>query len=331
MGYGLSQSRFTTQLASRVGLTSHEVGHNWNASHCDGDSDCRIMCSGLGGCAGSVTSFGTRSISTISSFRDGRSCLSQDGATIVAQPAPLQEVCAGDSASLSIEVEATFPEYQWRIGTTALVDDGVRVFGATTSTLLLIDVTGAFDADNYRCDVTDALTGCSVTSDRAEIRVDTEVPIITGQPADQTASTGDFISFSVSVVDPFLTTYQWRKDGTPLVDDGRLLGTTTGTLFITAVEADDAGAYDCEMTSTLGSECVITSDAATLMVEPGGPDCPEDLDGDGDVDLADLAQLLANYGVTSGAGPDDGDLDGDGDVDLADLAALLAVYGTPCS
>ena len=58
--------------------------------------------------------------------------------------------------------------------------------------------------------------------------------------------------------------------------------------------------------------------------------CPGDLDRDGDVDLADLAQLLANYGTTSGASYEDGDLDADGDVDLADLAALLAVYGTTC-
>ena len=52
-----------------------------------------------------------------------------------------------------------------------------------------------------------------------------------------------------------------------------------------------------------------------------------DLDGDGDVDLADLAQLLANYGMTEGATYEDGDLDGDGDVDLSDLAELLAHYG----
>lgn len=58
--------------------------------------------------------------------------------------------------------------------------------------------------------------------------------------------------------------------------------------------------------------------------------CVADLDDDGDVDLADLAQLLAHYGMTSGATYEDGDLDGDGDVDLADLAALLAVYGTTC-
>jgi len=55
-----------------------------------------------------------------------------------------------------------------------------------------------------------------------------------------------------------------------------------------------------------------------------------DLDGDGDVDLSDLAQLLGNYGMTSGATYEDGDLDSDGDVDLSDLAALLAVYGTTC-
>ena len=55
-----------------------------------------------------------------------------------------------------------------------------------------------------------------------------------------------------------------------------------------------------------------------------------DLDGDGDVDLSDLAQLLANYGTTHGASYEDGDLDGDGDVDLSDLAALLAVYGSTC-
>jgi probable HAF family extracellular repeat protein len=53
-----------------------------------------------------------------------------------------------------------------------------------------------------------------------------------------------------------------------------------------------------------------------------------DLDYDGDVDLADLAQLLSNYGTTGGATYADGDLDEDGDVDLADLAALLAAYGT---
>jgi len=58
--------------------------------------------------------------------------------------------------------------------------------------------------------------------------------------------------------------------------------------------------------------------------------CLRDLDADDEIDLADLAQLLGHYGLTSGAGYEDGDLDFDGDVDLTDLAALLGVYGTTC-
>lgn len=58
--------------------------------------------------------------------------------------------------------------------------------------------------------------------------------------------------------------------------------------------------------------------------------CYGDLNGDNQVGLADLAELLGNYGVTSGATYEDGDLDGDGDVELSDLAELLGVYGNTC-
>ncbi len=60
------------------------------------------------------------------------------------------------------------------------------------------------------------------------------------------------------------------------------------------------------------------------------PDCPGDLDGDADVDLADLSALLTHFGTAAGATAEDGDLDGDGDVDLADLSELLSAYGSSC-
>ena len=60
------------------------------------------------------------------------------------------------------------------------------------------------------------------------------------------------------------------------------------------------------------------------------PSCPGDLNGDGQRNLDDLAEMLSNYGITSGATPEQGDMNGDGAVNLDDLAGLLAVYGQPC-
>lgn len=62
----------------------------------------------------------------------------------------------------------------------------------------------------------------------------------------------------------------------------------------------------------------------------GGPDCPGDLNNDGQVSLADLTILLANFGSLS-ATPEQGDLNGDMQVSLADLTILLANFGTICS
>ncbi len=49
-----------------------------------------------------------------------------------------------------------------------------------------------------------------------------------------------------------------------------------------------------------------------------------DLDGDGDVDAADLAELLASWGPCPGC---PADFNGDGSVDAGDLAVLLAAWG----
>ncbi len=52
--YGVVESRYTTSLTYRISLSTHELGHNWNASHCDaqGTTACHIMCTSNGGCGG---------------------------------------------------------------------------------------------------------------------------------------------------------------------------------------------------------------------------------------------------------------------------------------
>ena len=69
---------------------------------------------------------------------------------------------------------------------------------------------------------------------------------------------------------------------------------------------------------------------AVALLGEGTP-CPGDLNGDGVVDISDLAILLANFGTAAGATFEDGDSDGDGDVDIADLAVLLSNFGASCS
>ena len=92
-----------------------------------------------------------------------------------------------------------------------------------------------------------------------------------------------------------------------------------------------AGLSDRNNNGTLDT-CDIASGFSQDNDGNGVPDeceTPGDVDGDGDVDLADLAALLAAYGSRIGdpAYNPYADIDRDGDVDLADLAELLAHYG----
>ena len=83
------------------------------------------------------------------------------------------------------------------------------------------------------------------------------------------------------------------------------------------------------------------------LLAPGCPNpgnsgryCIADIDGSFDciVDLSDLAVLLNNYGMTTGATFNMGDIEpydsvwpGDGDIDLGDLSELLSQYGDDCN
>lgn len=81
-GYNVNQY-VSLSPAARVAVLAHEIGHNCNAQHCSG-GDCRIMCPGIGGCAGDISRFGSSSRSVIRGFLDAVPCVDE----LVTEPEP---------------------------------------------------------------------------------------------------------------------------------------------------------------------------------------------------------------------------------------------------
>ena len=98
-GYNVVQSRYTTDLGKRVGLSAHELGHNFDADHCDGmDMWCRIMCSTAGNCSGAYHSFGPWEAGTIRAYAETCSCLTPTREPITTATLPFSDgfTCNGN-------------------------------------------------------------------------------------------------------------------------------------------------------------------------------------------------------------------------------------------
>ena len=88
-------------------------------------------------------------------------------------------------------------------------------------------------------------------------------------PVAQAVTVGGGASFTVTASGTAPLSYQWRKDGNPLVDDDSILGATTATLTINPVVAGDAGSYDVVLNNV--ANVPATSAAAVLTVTPPAP------------------------------------------------------------
>src|SRR5207249_6447396 len=76
---------------------------------------------------------------------------------------------------------------------------------------------------------------------------------------------GSSASFSVTATGTSLT-YQWRKNGSNLVNGGSVSGATSATLTINPTVAGDSGSYDVVVSGVCAPS--VTSSAATLTVNP---------------------------------------------------------------
>ena len=85
-------------------------------------------------------------------------------------------------------------------------------------------------------------------------------PWIVTQPASQTVTVGDHVSFTVAADGSSPLVYQWRKNGVPIEGNASAL---SPTLMLASVLTTDAGAYDCVVSNGAG---FATSSSAALTV-----------------------------------------------------------------
>jgi len=147
-------------------------------------------------------------------------------------------------------------------------------------------------------------------------------PIITDQPDSTAATLGGGATFSVTAIGSGLT-YQWERNGFPLVDGPCRSGVLTPTLVLCDLQPDEAGDYTCIVAAPCRSTI---SDVATLVI---GCDTI-DFNRDGLFpDTQDIADFLTVFG--GGACPRwaCGDIDFNNDglfPDTADITGLLSVF-----
>jgi gliding motility-associated-like protein/uncharacterized repeat protein (TIGR01451 family) len=146
-----------------------------------------------------------------------------------------QTACVGDSIGFSVTATGTGLTYQWRNGSTNLIDGG-NISGATTATLTINPVT-----------LLDAGTDYNVIVYGTNLPNDTSInaslilnvgSTITSEPINQTTCVGNSASFSVIATGTGLT-YQWRKGIINLINGGNISGATNATLTINPVSLTD--------------------------------------------------------------------------------------------
>ena len=83
------------------------------------------------------------------------------------------------------------------------------------------------------------------------------------QPASQMVRPGTNVSLCVTAAGCQPISYQWRKDGTPLVDDRRISGATNACLSISNTAEADTGQYSVAVSNVYGGQ--ISSNAALVV------------------------------------------------------------------
>ena len=178
---------------------------------------------------------------------------------IAVQPAN-QTVGVGTNVNLTVVATGTAPlRYQWQTNGINLVNGG-NISGATNAVLTISNVRTT-NAGIYSVIVTNA--GGSVTSSNAVLTVLTS-PEIIAQPTNFLAiAVGSKATFSVGTIGQVPLSFQWKFNGSNLVNGLHIMGATTGSLTVTNAQTTNSGTYWVVVTNVAGS--VISSNAVLLV------------------------------------------------------------------
>jgi hypothetical protein len=95
------------------------------------------------------------------------------------------------------------------------------------------------------------------------ISIDFHVDPIINQPVGQIVNQGATGALEVGPSDA-LSTYQWYRNGSPVIEDGRVSGVTTNKLVIDDAMGSDTDTYACAVTTSGGEQQL--SDAVVFAV-----------------------------------------------------------------
>ncbi len=112
--------------------------------------------------------------------------------------------------------------------------------------------------------------------------------------------------------------WQWRREGVPLVNGGGISGATTSHLTIAAASSTHAGAYDVAVTNACGS----TISAPAALAVGCYPDCT----GDGRLTVGDFACFQTKFVL----GAPYADCNGQGGLTVADFGCFQTAFVAGC-
>ena len=187
----------------------------------------------------------------------------------------------GGNAVLSVEAEGPHEfAYQWYRGQNPLVESS-RIRGVTSSRLEIFNVGTADLGNDYWCQVTGT---CGTIASRV-MRVYSTGIYADASTTDVFSCVGGTVTLDVDAyANPASTklVLRWLRGGLPLIEGGKYEGTTTASLTINDVAADDAGDYTLEVRvegnesqSARATIKVGIATAPTISVQPVNADVCE--------------------------------------------------------